>query len=175
MIVVGLSGSISGLVQWLISAVSTVRNAFLNCRNINLGQSFGVSDVRQSGRDFIETIQVLLRESLSWFLPALPRAFSTNRGRPRNPIPSLRVEEGRDRSKSFLRGRSFPPSSRNRASSLPSSQASLVLLAEAAVIHIRISVPSVWKIRTALGILHHQRGCRPTRCNVVPAYYLPSN
>src|SRR5437773_12183401 len=102
MIVVGLSGSISGLVQWLISAVSTVRNAFLNCRNINLGQSFVVSDVRQTGRDFIKTIQVLHRESLSCFLPALPTAFSTNRARPRNPIPSIRVDEETSRPKAFL-------------------------------------------------------------------------
>src|SRR5438094_3652141 len=112
MIVVGLSGSIANL------GCLNCSQRLLNFGNINLGQSFGVSDVRQSGRDFIETIQVLLRESLSWFLPALPRAFSTNRRRPRNPIPRLRVEEGRDRSKSFLRDRSFPPPSRNRASPL---------------------------------------------------------
>src|SRR3989449_10779097 len=37
MIVVGLSGSISGLVQWLISAVSTVCNAFRTGRNTNVG------------------------------------------------------------------------------------------------------------------------------------------
>src|SRR5213596_10906 len=118
MIVVGLSGSIPGLVLGIVSAVSTVCNAFRTGEKHQREQSFDVSDVRQSGRDFIETIQVLLRESLSWFLPALPRAFSTNRRRPRNPIPRLRVEEGRDRSKSFLRDRSFPPPSRNRASPL---------------------------------------------------------
>src|SRR5436309_13512196 len=112
MIVVGLSGSIANL------GCLNCSQRLLNCGNINSWQSFGVSDVRQSGRDFIETIQVAHRESRSWFLPALPRAFSTNRRRPRNPIPRLRVEEARDGSKSFLRDRSFPHSSRNRTSPL---------------------------------------------------------
>src|SRR5438093_10902795 len=110
MIVVGLSGSIANL------GCLNCSQRLLNCGNINLGQSFGVSDVRQSGRDFIETIQILLRDTLYWVLPALPTAFSTNHRRPRNPIPPLRVEEGRDRSKSFLRDRSSLPSSRNIAS-----------------------------------------------------------
>src|SRR6266487_4232969 len=143
MIVVGLSGSISGLVQWLISAVSTVCNAFRTGRNTNVGNPLAsqmldsqVETLSKQFKYFSEKVypgSSPLYQGLSARLAEDHEILSSPQSRGRERL--FQIFSSRPFISSFFKEQSIP--------SLPSSQASLVLLAEQAVIHIRISVPSV--------------------------------